>query len=250
MRALANKLKPKNGFAYYVHLGLTTLLSLLVFVFVRIDFAQLAIGVILLSKWRMLAVRPRYWLTNLRYNAVDIMVGVSVVLFMVNTDSPGRQLLWAGVYAFWLLLVKPGSGVFMVSAQALIGQIAALMALFLAAGDAPLFMLVLAVGAICFLSARHFFTSFDEHYGQLYSWVWGYFGAALMWVLGHWLLYYDAILAQPALLLSVLGFGFAGLYYLSEVDRLSPLLKRQFIFIMVAIVFVVIVFSDWGDKTL
>jgi hypothetical protein len=244
-----NRLKPKHGFAYYLHLGLTTLLPLLVFVFVRIDFLQLAIVVVLLSKWRIFAVRPRYWGTNIRSNAVDIMVGLAAVVFMAYTFSPGWQFFWAALYAGWLLFIKPRSGVIMVSIQALLGQTLGLMALFLWWKQAPLIGLVFAVWAICYLSARHFFTSFDENYGSMYAHVWAYFGGALAWVLGHWLLFYGE-LAQPTLLLTVIGSGLATMYYLDQTDRSSVILRRQFVFIMVAVVVVVLAFSDWGDKAI
>jgi hypothetical protein len=244
-----NRLKPKHGFAYYFHIGLTTLLPLLVFVFARIDFLQLAVAIVLLSKWRIFAVRPRYWGTNIRSNAVDILVGLSIVVFMAHTYSPGWQFVWAVAYACWLLFIKPRSGVIMVSLQALLGQSLSLMALFIWWKHAPLIGLVAAVWAICYVSARHFFTSFDENYGSMYAHVWAYFGAALAWVLGHWLLFYGE-LAQPTLLLTVIGFGLGTMYYLGESDRLSPVLRRQFVFIMVAVVVVVLAFSDWGDKAI
>ncbi len=248
MGQITMRLRPTSGFSHFLHLGLLALFPLLIFVMVRTRFYQPALAVILLSKWRMLAVRPRYWPANIRQNAVDIMVGVSVLVFMINSGSVAWQLFWAVTYGVWLVLIKPKSSVFMVSLQALIGQFAALVAIFLAWVDAPLLALVVAGWTICYLSARHFFSSFDEVYNSLFSHTWGYFAAALLWVLGHWLLFYGAI-SQPALLLSVLGFGFAALYYLEETDRLSVLLRRQFVFIMVAIVVVVLVFSDWGDKT-
>lgn len=68
-------------------------------------------------------------------------------------------------------------------------------------------------------------------------------------MLGHWLLFYGVV-SQPTLLLMVIGFALAGLYYLEESDRLTTLLRRQLIFIMVAVVAIVLVFSDWGDRTL
>jgi hypothetical protein len=40
------------------------------------------------------------------------------------------------------------------------------------------------------------------------------------------------------------------MYYLDEKDRLTSLVKRQIMFIMFAVVVVVLVFSDWGDKTI
>jgi hypothetical protein len=66
-------------------------------------------------------------------------------------------------------------------------------------------------------------------------------------LLGHWLLYYQFV-AQPTLLLSAIGYGLAALYYFDHFQRLSLTLRRQFIFIMIAIVLVVLTFSDWGDK--
>ncbi len=198
-------------------------------------------------------MRPRHWWPNIRANAVDIIVGLSVLVFMVES-GPGQdnglaKLVWAGVYVLWLLILKPRSGTFMVSIQALTGQTIGLMALWLAWSEKPLVVLVLLSGFICYVSARHFFTNFDEPYAPLFAHTWGYFAAALAWVLGHYLLFYGVV-SQPTLLLTVLGFGLGALYYLEQSDRLSALLRRQFIFIMIAIIIVVIVFSDWGDKTI
>jgi hypothetical protein len=182
-----------------------------------------------------------------RANAVDLMVGISLVLFMAHSDSLALQLTWTAAYVFWLLVIKPGVGLTTVSAQAFIGQLLALMALYLVWDAGPLYGLTAMTGLICFLAARHFFDSFDEPYARLLAYVWGYFGAALAWLLSHWLLFYRG-LAQPTLLLSTLGYGLAVLYYLDHTDRLSKGVRRQFIFIMIAIVLVVLTFSDWGDK--
>ncbi len=246
---MVRSLKPKSGFSHILHLGLTALLPALVFVLVRMRFVQLAAALVLLSKWRMLAVRPRYWLANIRANAVDIMVGISAVIFMANTSSASWQLIWAVAYGLWLVVLKPGSSVLKVSLQAMTAQLLAFMALFMQWGDAPLVALVAAAWLISYLVARHFFTSFDEPHTPLYSHAWGYFSASLLWVLGHWLLFYG-VLAQPTLLLTVIGYGLGTLYYLDHADRLSTLLRRQFIFIMIAIITVVLVFSDWSDKAI
>jgi hypothetical protein len=244
---LKARLKPANGFAHLLKVGLVVLLPIIVFVLVRINFVQLAIIIIILSKWRMFAVRPRYWPANIRANAIDIIVGVSFLIFMVQSGSMAWQLVWMLAYGVWLLIVKPSSNVLMVSIQAGIGQLLGLMALFLAWPSAPLAGLVLGSGGICYLAARHYFDSFDEPYSKFLSYLWGYFGAALTWVLAHWLLFYGVI-AQPTLLLLVLGYGLGALYYLDHRDRLSTLLKREFIFIMVAVVIVVLAFSHWGNK--
>ena len=247
MRAALRKIKPASGFGTALHIGLLLLLPIIVFVLVRLDFVQLALSVVVLSKWRMFAVRPRFWPANIRANAVDLMVGLSIVLFMGHSGSLVVQFVWAALYAVWLILIKPGSSLAWTSGQAFIGQLVALMALYLTWAAAPIAALTLMTGIICYLASRHFFDSFEEPYARLISYFWGYVGAAMAWVLSHWLLYYQGV-ALPTLLLTTIGYGLAGLYYLDHKDRLSKTMRRQFIFIMIAIVLVVLAFADWGNK--
>ena len=245
LQVTSRQLKPTNGLAYFVHLGLVLVVPLVIFVLVRLNFVQLALSLIVLSKWRMFAVRPRFWASNVRANAVDLMVGLPIVLFMAHTTSLPLQLLWVLLYAVWLIAIKPGSSITLITAQAFIGQLAALSAL--SWRSEPMYSLTLLSGLFCFLAARHFLDAFDEPYAKMLAYTWGYFGAALAWLLSHWLLLYHG-LAQPTLLLSTLGYGLAVLYYLDHTDRLSKGVRRQFILIMVAIVVVVLSFSNWGDK--
>ena len=240
-------LKPTSGIAHFLHLGLVLVLPVVLFVLVRLNFVQLALSVIVLSKWRMFAVKPRFWAANIRANAVDLMVGLSIVLFMTHSGGLLAQALWAVLYGIWLIAIKPGSGVPIVTIQAFIGQFTALSALYLVWSDGPVYGLTLLSGLFCYVAARHFLDAFDEPYARMLAYVWGYFGAALTWLLSHWLLFYHGV-AQPTLLLSTLGYGMAVLYYLDHNDRLSKTVRRQFIFIMLAIVIVVLAFSDWGDK--
>jgi hypothetical protein len=249
MPQLPTKIKPKYGFSYFVHLGLLVALPLLVFIFIRLHIVQLALAVTLLSKWRMLAVRPRHWPANIRANAIDIIVGISVVIFMSQTDVQLFQVMWALAYGVWLIFIKPGTSAFWIAVQAMIGQLVGLMALYLIFGGATLFTLVIGAWVVAYSSARHFLGAFEEPQTRFLSYIWGYFAAAITWVLGHWLLFYSHI-AQPTLLISVIGYGLASLYYLHEHDRLSSLVRRQIVLVMVAVIFIVLAFSDWGDKAL
>lgn len=185
---------------------------------------------------------------NIIANAVDIIVGVSVVIFMENTTSFVLQLIFAALYGLWLVAIKPRSSTLFVSIQALTSQALGLLALYVALFEAPILPIVIITWGISYLSARHFFASFEDEYAPFYAHTWGYFTAALTWVLSHWLIFYGVV-PQPVLLISVLGFGLAGSYYLEDVGKLSPLIKRQMLFIMFAVITVVLVFSDWGDKT-
>ena len=47
-----------------------------------------------------------FWLANLRANAVDIIVGLSAVVFIIQADSALGQVVWAALYAGWLLVVN------------------------------------------------------------------------------------------------------------------------------------------------
>ena len=249
MPSIATKFKPASGFSYLLHILLTALLPALVFVFVRLKFVELAVAIILLSKWRMLAVKPRHWPANVRANAVDIIVGLSFLIFMIHTDSQIWQLLWATAYGIWLIAIKPRSDALGVGGQAFIALFAGLTSLFLNWGSAPIYTLVILAWIISYSAARHFFTSYDEPLTRYLSNTWAYFSAALVWVLGHWLLFYGAI-AQPTLLLVVIGFSLATIYYLDQTDRLSILIRRQLVFVMMAIIVIVLVASNWGDKTI
>jgi hypothetical protein len=195
----------------------------------------------------MVAVQPRFWPANIRSNSVDIIVGLSVIIFMTQTSSPAIQLIWAILYAVWLVVIKPGESLAMTSIQAFIGQLCGLSALYLAWTNGPLFGLTLLTGVVCYFAARHFFESFDEPYARLLSYIWGYFGASLGWLLAHWLIYYR-FLAQPTILLSVFGYGLAVLYYLDHNDKLSKNMRRQFVLVMIAVFLVILTFSNWGNK--
>lgn len=249
IKLLLSKYKPTSGFSHFLHNALQVVLPVAIFILIRLDFALIAFGMVLLSKWRMIAVRPRFWAANIRANGVDLMVGISIVLFMINSDSVLMQAVWTAAYAIWLLFIKPARSVPMVTAQAFVGQLMALSALYLVWTDGPTAGLTLATGLICFLAAHHFLDAFDEPYARMLSYIWGYFGAALAWLLSHWLLFY-LVFAQTTLLLSTLGYGLAVLYYLDHADRLSKGVRQQFIFIMLAIVVVILAFSDWGDQVI
>lgn len=244
MLQLPDKIKPVRGFSHAIHLALNGLLPAAAYVLVRIDFVSLAILLVILSKWRMFAVRPRYWTPNIVSNGVDIIVGIAFVLFMANTASEWWQLLWAGLYAAWLVILKPRSDVLSVSAQAMIGMVLGLSVFYLKFGDMSLVTLVAGTWVIAYVSARHFLTSFEEPHSALLAHIWAYFAACLAYILGHWLLFYGSI-AQIIVLLVTIGYTIAALYYLDATEKLSVLMKRQLTGIMLGILFIVILLSDW-----
>jgi hypothetical protein len=248
MSQFRHKIKPKHGFSHLIHVALNIALPVVVYVLVRTDFVFIAILLVLVSKWRMFAVQARYWIANLIANGADIMVGVALVLFMASTAAGWWQFFWAVVYGIWLVWLKPRSDVLSVSAQAMVGQLLGLSVLYLKFGDSSIFALVLGTWLVAYIAARHFLTSFEEPHTALLSHVWAYFAASLAFILGHWLLFYGSI-AQIIVLLTNIGYGLAALYYLEAKGRLTISLQRQLLAIMGAILFIVIVLSDWAGST-
>lgn len=249
MRALAARIKPVKGFSHAFYLALNGLLPILAYILVRIDFVGLAILLIVLSKWRMFAVRPRFWMTNLITNGVDIMVAVSLVLFMASTTVVWWQLLWTLAYGGWLIWLKPRYDVLSVTAQAMIGQLLGLSLLYLKFGDSSIVGLVAGTWLVTYLSARHYLTSFEESHSPLLAHIWAYFSASLAFVLGHWLLFYGTI-AQIIVILTTIGYGLAAMYYLDATERLTALLQRQLLAIMLAILVIIVVLSNWKGSTI
>jgi hypothetical protein len=249
MRSLPARIKPAKGFSHIFYVALNALLPVLAFILVRIDFVGLAIVLVFLSKWRMFAVRPRYWIANLVSNGVDIMVAVSLILFMAGTGSAWWQLFWMLLYGAWLIWLKPRYDVLSVSAQAMVGQLLGLSLLYLKFGDSSIVALVAGTWLVTYLAARHFLTSFEETHSTLLAHIWAYFSASLAFVLSHWLLFYGTV-AQIIIILTTIGYGLAALYYLDATDRLSHNLQRQLVGIMLAILLVIVLFSNWTGATL
>lgn len=241
--------KPTRGFAHAFHITLNVFLPILAYILVRIDFVGLAIILIFLSKWRMFAVRPRYWIANLISNGIDIMVAISLVLFMATTTVVWWQLFWMGLYVGWLTWLKPRYDVISVTAQAMVGQLLGLSLIYLKFGDASIVGLVASTWLVTYLSARHYLTSFEENHAALLAHVWAYFSASLAFILAHWLLFYGSI-AQIVVILTAIGYGLATMYYFDATERLTGRLYRQLIGIMLAILLIVVLFSNWKGNIL
>ena len=159
-----------------------------------------AIGLVVLSKWRVFAVRPRFWWANLRSNLVDFIVSISFVLHMyiVNDASivDSRKLLLLGIltvlYVGWLLYIKPRSKRSFIAIQAGVAVLMGTSALFAISYNWPVSIVVLAMWLIGYTAARHVLSSYDdETHGLFLSLAWGVVMAQLAWVAYHWTIAYN-----------------------------------------------------------
>lgn len=213
----------------YILLNIVYAAALFVLVSPGIDLPYLAYVMVLLSKWRVIAVRPRFWFANLQANFIDFMVGISVVTLMQLTaaTTPWVSALLAILFAFWLLVLKPHTAQRWILVQAGVGQFISLMALFSLAHGFELkplvtdssFLTVLIAWLIGYMTARHALSSFkNEDERALLSLIWGFIVAELAWLAHHWTIAYSIyrdiaasadkqlMIPQVAIVVTLLGF--------------------------------------------
>ena len=166
---------------------------------------------ILVSKWRVLGVRPRFWWANFQTNMVDLVVGIcAVTLIWQASGTFIIQLLLAVLYAAWLLILKPRSSRKYMVLQAGVSQFLALTSLFSVAHYLDSSIIVALCLAIGYVTARHILSSYEDEDITLLSAIWGFLIAELGWLCYHWVVAYDIttslLLPQVAILAGLLGF--------------------------------------------
>lgn len=243
-----------------VYMLLNIALAIVLLLIVRYtDSVWFAILFVILSKWRVFAVRPRYWWVNLRSNLVDFIVSISVVIHMytINTSTlpESRQLMLlialTLVYIVWLLFIKPRSKRVYVAVQAAAAIFMGTSALFTVAYNWPVSTVVIIMWLIGYNAARHILSSYDdETHGMLLSLAWGFFMAEIAWVSYHWAIAYtlpvigSLMLPQVAIVSTLASFlalkAYDSFYHHSKVrvnDILLPLLFTLSVLIVLLVIF-------------
>ncbi|QQG50688.1 MAG: hypothetical protein HZB75_04100 [Candidatus Saccharibacteria bacterium] len=196
----------------YILLNVALAVAILVIVW-AIESPIAAFALVLLSKWRVLAVRPRYWFANIQANLVDIIVSLSiVVLLYAASGALAAQIIITLLYIGWLLYIKPRSKRVFVAVQAGAAIFLGVTALMSVAYDWMASPVVLLMWIIGYSAARHVLGSYDEAHISFYSLVWGLIFAELGWLAYHWTFAYEIPgvgeikLAQIALIALAISF--------------------------------------------
>ena len=171
----------------------------------------LAYLLIILSKWRVFAVRPRFWLANMQGNTIDTLVGISVVTLMWH--SAGQltvQMLITVLYAAWLLVIKPRSKRKDMIIQAEIGQFLGVTAVMGMAYYLDVGLIVAACWLVGYIAAWHALQSYDEDDARLLGMVWGIIVAECAWLGANWTSAYtlsgNLLVPQTAVIVSLIGY--------------------------------------------
>ena len=151
----------------------------------------LSLLIVVVSKWRALAVRPRFWFANLVANMVDITVGVSVVgLLYAASGSFWLQCIITVLYIGWLLFIKPRSRRSYVAIQAGIAVFLGVTVLSIVSFSWDSIFFVIVMWVIGYVATRHVLGSYEEPHTTLYSMVAAFAFAELGWIGFHWLVAY------------------------------------------------------------
>ncbi|MGV9002293.1 MAG: hypothetical protein ACOH18_05065 [Candidatus Saccharimonadaceae bacterium] len=253
--------RKRSFLSEFIYTILNIALAVGVFLIVRYtDAVWFAIVLVILSKWRVFAVRPRYWWANLQSNMVDFIVSISIVMHMYNINvqpAIGETTkllillsLTAG-YVGWLLFIKPRSKRFYVALQAGIAVFLGSAALFAVSYNWPVSVVVLGAWLIGYAAARHALSSFDDETHSLFiALTWGLVVAEISWVAYHWSIAYplpvvpSLMLPQAAIMISLVSFlaykVYNSFYHHAKVrmtDVLLPLLFTVSVLIVLLLVF-------------
>ena len=223
----------------------------------------LALGLVLISKWRVLAVRARYWFVNVRSNLVDLIVSVSVVLHLYAIDtstlSDFRQLVLMGIvtllYIVWLLVIKPRSKRSYVALQAGIAIFLGTAALFTISFSWPVSLVVVGMWLIGYSAANHILNTYDDETHVLFlSLAWSLVFAQLGWVAYHWTIAYSLpvvtslLVPQIAIIALLVGFiahkAYNSFYHHQKIRTADIILPLLFTLSVIAVL--VIVFNRVG----
>lgn len=177
-----------------LNVGLAAALLLIVWV---VESPIPAFALVLLSKWRVFAVRPRYWFAHVQANMVDLIVsaGVVVLLYTAGGNGAGEgmifQILLTILYSVWLLVLKPRTKRTFVVAQAAIALVVGSIALYSVAFDWPSSIVVLGMFVLGYSVARHVLSAYSDSDLTTMSIIWGFVTAQLGWLSYHWLIAYE-----------------------------------------------------------
>ena len=172
-----------------------------------------ALALVILSKWRVIAVRPRFWWANIQANLVDVAVGVGIVglMYLPNIGFTIQTVL-AVLYAIWLIVIKPLSKRWQIALQAGCAILVGTISLMAVSYDWPVSAVVFLMFLLGYGAARHFLHSYDEEQTTLLSFVWGLVFAELGWLAYYWNFSYLRTLAGgiPQITIILLLISFCG----------------------------------------
>lgn len=234
--------------AVYILLNLGLAATVLIMIWAT-GSPWLALLLVFLSKWRVFAVRPRYWFTHVETNMVDLIVSLGFVLLIFLANQNGRamvvQIVLAILYAAWLLLLKPRAKRNAVAVQAAVAVAVGTIAISSLSYEWPSFLVVLAMWIVGYSAARHVLATYSEKDLRLLSLIWAFIIAELGWLTYHWTIAYSLPfvggLKLPQATLIILGISFLAERVYNSYHKHGSVRVNEFILPMLLTLGVIVV---------
>ena len=213
--------KGRNALSTITHIGLNIALAVISTALTVISGNWIfGVLLVLLSKWRVVAVRPRYWWVNIKANIVDFVVGISLVLLVFVALGDAKEfnfwhIVLTAIYAIWLVVIKPRSETFMTEVQAMFAVFFGTFATAIVASRLDPLVGVASCFVIGYGASRHVLIQGDDHDFTLTTFICGLLLAEMSWLFYHWSIVYsfgeEVVFTIPQLPIasSVLFFLFA-----------------------------------------
>lgn len=233
--------------------GMVAMLGVLIYS----NLTPLAIALYLISKWRIIAVQPRYWWANFRSNVPDMAVSLSFIHQMhqsmqLEENSFAFLLVWGVLFAGWQLILKPKSTNIAENTQAMIAQAFGLSTLMYYGESYPELLIILSVWVLSASVARHFLFGYDEPLIKVMSVSWALFITQLTWVMSRWLLVFEVgptlLIPYVVVMIGAIQYAIGSLYHHYKEADLKNSHVKQFIVFVCAIMLMIILFSNWTGE--
>ena len=223
---LLKVVKRRSFLSEVIYIALNIALALALLIIIRTTGSlALAFAVVLISKWRVLAVRIRYWFANVQADLVSVIVSIGYVVALYNINSQCSvdsralisEIILMGIYLVWLLFLKNQSKRVYIALQAGVSLIAGTYAIYSMAYGWDSSIVVLLVWLIGFATCRHILSNYDEEHLMLISIAWGLLMAEIGWLAYHWTIAYRLPILNGIMLpqISIIMFCISFLAYKS-----------------------------------
>ncbi len=206
--------KSRNIASSTVHVFLNLLLGIgSVLITVLSGSPLLGILLVLVSKWRIFAVRARYFLLNLKSNLVDLIVGLSIILlaYYAGTAFLPIHFILMIFYCVWLLFIKPLSSENATQAQSLAAVFLGMSATTIMTSNLNSIVIVLISFLIGYAASRHVLVQSNDKDFTLTTLVCGLIFAEISWLCHSWSIIYTfgasgIRVPQLAIILTIFAF--------------------------------------------
>ena len=188
-----------------------------------------AIALVVVSKWRIFAVKPRFWVPNLLSNLTDFILCASLVILTWQAGGIlWFQIVLTALYAIWLIFLKPLTKPVPGLIQAGLSQFIGLTALFSVSEYLPLPVLLVIAFGIGFAVARHILMLHEEKQYTLMALVWGVLVCEMSFIAYHWLIVYQiGVVAIPEIAVIMAIFALLAERYYTSFRKNDEQIKQS-----------------------